>query len=407
MTTLPVAEDARLAVPVYAAGEFASPPTRAAARPSRIHLPALDGVRTIAIAMVIVYHSVNGLPGMTRGQNLFLRLTGQGWMGVDLFFVLSGFLITGILFDVRSERHALRNFYARRVLRIAPVYVVFLLFSLWMASAIGTSSAEETAQLQHTQLWYWTYSVNILVALHDWSATTFPMGHLWSLAVEEQFYLLWPIAVLVLSPVTLRRTALGCIVAAEVCRLLFILGGAGGQVNYVLLPARMDLLAAGAFLALAYRESELWSRVLRARKYAVLFALVLVLATVLSRQKVDFLASFEQLVLFPAIVALAGVVVSSAAVGIAWLSGGAMRFVGKISYGMYVWHLVAMRLILTVVQVPSTTSPASWWIFYTVMMAGTFFGAIVLALISWYVIEQPFLRLKRFVPYEYAGERLN
>jgi peptidoglycan/LPS O-acetylase OafA/YrhL len=60
-----------------------------------------------------------------------------------------------------------------------------------------------------------------------------------------------------------------------------------------------------------------------------------------------------------------------------------------------------------VVQVPSTTSPASWWIFYTVMMAGTFFGAIVLALISWYVIEQPFLRLKRFVPYEYAGERLN
>lgn len=400
MTTSQIAEGTRTEFASYSVESAPSPGDRVHPRPSRIHLPALDGVRTIAIAMVIFYHSVHGLPGMTRSQNLFLRLTGQGWMGVDLFFVLSGFLITGILLDVRSEKHALRNFYARRVLRIAPVYVAFLLFSLWFASALGTSSVEETAQLHQSQLWYWSYSLNFLIALRDWSATTFPMGHLWSLAVEEQFYLLWPMAVLVLSPLALRRIAVGCIVAAELCRLGFILGGAGGQVNYVLLPARMDLLAAGAFLASAYRDPALWSRVLRARTAAVLVALVLVFGTVLSRRTIDFLGPVEQLVLFPAIVALAGVVVCSAASGVALLSGTAMRFVGKISYGMYVWHIVAMRLILTKVSVPETIAPAAWWKFYGIMTLGTFSGAIVLALISWYVIEQPFLRLKRFVAYD-------
>jgi peptidoglycan/LPS O-acetylase OafA/YrhL len=368
--------------------------------PSKVHLPALDGVRAIAILMVIVYHSLNGLPGMTGMQRLALLLTNQGWLGVDLFFVLSGFLITGILIDARDSTHALRNFYARRVLRIVPVYVVFLLFSLWVAAAIGTSSADEAAQLHQTQLWYWSYSLNILIALRTWSAITFPTGHLWSLAVEEQFYLLWPLAVLLMSPVALRRTALACIVGAELCRLGFVLAGFEGQVNFVLLPTRMDTLAAGAFLACAYRDPALWARVLRARQSLSLLALVLILATILYRNTIDNQESFEQLVFFPAVVALGVVIVSSAAAGNAWLSSRTLGFIAKISYGMYVWHLVVMRLILTKVSVPETTSPQAWWIFYAVMAGGTICGTLVVAWLSWHVIERPFLGLKRFVPQE-------
>jgi peptidoglycan/LPS O-acetylase OafA/YrhL len=366
--------------------------------PSKTHLAALDGVRAIAILMVIVYHSLNGLPGMTWGQNVAMRLASQGWAGVDLFFVLSGFLITGILMDARESAHALRNFYARRVLRIVPVYLVFLLFSLWLASAVGTSSADESARLHQTQMWYWTYTMNILVALHNWSATTLPTSHLWSLAVEEQFYLLWPLAALLMSPMTLRRTALACIAAAELCRLAFILHGADGQVNFVLLPTRMDTLAAGAFLACAYREPALWARVLGARQGLTLVALVLVLCNVLYRHTIDIQAPLEQMIVLPALVALGTVLVASAAAGIPWLSSTALRLIAKISYGMYVWHLVVIRLIVMHVRAPATTSPRAWWIFYTVMVGGTVCGSIVVALISWHVIEQPFLRLKRFVP---------
>jgi len=362
-----------------------------------VHLPALDGVRAIAILMVIVYHSLNGLPGMSWAQNVVVRLASLGWAGVDLFFVLSGFLITGILMDARGSAHSLRNFYARRVLRIVPVYVAFLLFSLWVAGPLGTSSAEDVTQLHQTQLWYWTYSQNILVALHNWSAATLPTSHLWSLAVEEQFYLLWPLAALLMSPTSLRRTALTCIAVAELCRLATVLHGADGQVNYVLLPTRMDTLAAGAFLACAYREPTLWARVLRARQGLALVALVLLLGNVLYRHTIDNQAPVEQLIVFPALVALGTVTVASAANGSAWLSSSPLRFIARISYGMYVWHVVVRRLLVTMVNVPPTSSPNAWWVFYMVLAVGTVCGTIVLALISWYVIEQPFLRLKRFV----------
>ena len=379
-------------------GESTSPPSAPTPAPSKVHLPGLDGVRAIAILMVIVYHSLNGLPGMTRAQRLFLDLTGAGWVGVDLFFVLSGFLITGILMDSRNASHILRNFYVRRSLRIVPVYVAFLLFSLWIAAPLGTSSAEEVAQLHRTQVWFWTYTQNVLVALHSWDATSFPMAHLWSLAVEEQFYLVWPIAVLLLSPASLRRGAVVCILAAEFFRLALIQRGADGTVVFVMLPTRMDSLAAGAFLACAYRDPVLWSQVLRARKYLATVAALCLVALLFFFHTIDKLAPLAQLVAFPAFVGLGAVVVASAASGCAWLSGRTLRFIGKISYGMYVWHLVVMRLILTQVSVPETTAPQAWWMFYAIMVVGTVCGTVVVALISWHVIERPFLQLKRFVP---------
>jgi peptidoglycan/LPS O-acetylase OafA/YrhL len=398
MTTIPGADDVRSTVQLSLRAPVTLAMDPGAEKPSKVHLPALDGVRAIAILMVVVYHSLNGLPGMTPVQAFFLDLTGAGWVGVDLFFVLSGFLITGILMDVRSPDHALRNFYARRVLRIVPVYVAFLLFSLWLAAPLGTSSAEEVSQLHRTQLWFWSYTENVMVALHSWSATSFPMAHLWSLAVEEQFYIVWPVVVLLLSPAALKRAAVACIVAAELCRLALILRGADGTVNFVMLPTRMDSLAAGAFLACAYRNPALWSRVLHARKWLATVAALSLLSLLFLFHTIDKLAPLDQLVAFPSFIALGAVAVASAANGSEWLSSNALRFIGKISYGMYVWHLVVMRFILTQVSVPDTTSPSAWWIFYGVMALGTVCGTIVVALISWHVIEQPFLRLKRFVP---------
>ena len=129
-----------------------------------------------------------------------------------------------------------------------------------------------------------------------------------------------------------------------------------------------------------------------------LIAAVPLLAIALYRGKFSSQAPLEQLFGYPAIIALASVVVASAVEGGRWLSGAALRFIGKISYGMYIWHLVVMRMIVHVQISPDLASPQMWWVFYLLRAGGTICGAVVLALISWYVIEQPFLRLKRFVP---------
>lgn len=365
---------------------------------ARRHIPGLDGIRAIAILMVIIHHAVYTAPRETFAQKLFLHIAGQGWAGVDLFFVLSGFLITGILMDARDSSHALRNFYARRVLRIVPVYVAFLLFSLWVAPSIDILSASEAVQLHTTQIWFWTYSVNLLIALHSWTAVSFPVVHLWSLAVEEQFYLLWPFAVLLLSPRMVQRTAIGCIVGAEVCRLVFILGGAGGQVNYVMLPSRMDSLAAGALLACAFRDPTVWASVLRARPWIIAIACLLLVIVISHSHTIDNQAPLEQLIAFPALVALSSVAIASAVGSAGWLTHRLFRFIGKISYGMYVWHVEVLRLAQHSIPLPTVASPLAIWAYYGMIVATVLGVTVAVALMSWYLIEQPFLRLKRFVP---------
>jgi peptidoglycan/LPS O-acetylase OafA/YrhL len=188
---------------------------------------------------------------------------------------------------------------------------------------------------------------------------------------------------------------------------MVILGGAGGHVNYVLLPSRMDSLAAGAFLACAFRDPALWSRILRARQGLTFVALLLMLTTVLFHDTLDSQSSVAQLVLYPAIVLLATVVVSTAANGARWLSGRVVGFIGRISYGMYVWHILALRLVLTRIKIPEIATAESWWTFYAVTMIGTIFCATLIAVVSWYIIEQPFLQLKRFVPAAAPAESMH
>jgi len=167
------------------------------------HVPALDGLRGLAILLVLARHTANELqPG--RGLDVAVKRVLQvGWSGVDLFFVLSGFLITGILLDARGGRHYFRNFYMRRSLRIFPVYygslfVTFAVLPFFVATPLF-------AVLQRNQLWYWTYLVNVLSPLTGGTGTPYNTAHLWSLAVEEQFYLLWPAVVWVSGPRRLLR----------------------------------------------------------------------------------------------------------------------------------------------------------------------------------------------------------
>jgi peptidoglycan/LPS O-acetylase OafA/YrhL len=165
--------------------------------------------------------------------------------------VLSGFLITGILYDAKGSHYPLRSFYIRRVLQIFPLYYGFVTF--WSFLLPVFYPWPERFQTPFSQIWSWTYLTNILQAINcDLGAVPPYTGHFWSLAVEEQFYLLWPVVVLLFRRRSLMRICLAGILISPVIRLGCVL--AGNEVGaYVLTPARMDGLGVGAFLALAAR----------------------------------------------------------------------------------------------------------------------------------------------------------
>src|SRR5262245_10664845 len=159
------------------------------------HIPALDGIRGIAILLVLLFHFGqygHGLPyPAVFVDKLFHRICQIGWVGVDLFFVLSGFLITGILYDSKGRNHYFRNFYVRRCLRILPLYYFSLILFLIVLPKLFPLHTGFRS-LRQDSFWYWTYLSNVRVAYRGWDSFGV-LDHFWSLAVEEQFYLLWPI----------------------------------------------------------------------------------------------------------------------------------------------------------------------------------------------------------------------
>jgi peptidoglycan/LPS O-acetylase OafA/YrhL len=159
-------------------------------------LPALDELRAVAVLMVFAFHSYvlveNPLaPAPAWYGALFRSL----WSGVDLFFVLSGFLISGILLDTREQPGMLKTFYLRRTLRIFPLYYATLLLWFVLLRPLWSPSGQFQA-MEAAQGWFWSYSFNIRAALYGPIPSFF--DHFWSLAVEEQFYLIWPLTILLL-----------------------------------------------------------------------------------------------------------------------------------------------------------------------------------------------------------------
>ena len=178
-----------------------------------------------------------------------------GWLGVDLFFVLSGFLVTGILLDTKGESNWWRNFITRRALRIFPLYYAALFLMFVVLPRIGWSDPKLNVLLEN-QAWFWTYTVNILGGLTQAEGTPLGTGHLWSLSIEEQFYLLWPLLVWRCRPKTLlwicALAPLGGLLFRAWC--VFHLGDP--RAAYLFTPGHFDALLVGAALAVGARQGE-------------------------------------------------------------------------------------------------------------------------------------------------------
>jgi peptidoglycan/LPS O-acetylase OafA/YrhL len=358
---------------------------------------ALDGVRGIAIFMVLVFHFrlAAAIGPRIWIDELALKASIAGWAGVDLFFVLSGFLITGILLDAKAsgERY-FRNFYSRRILRIFPAYYLFLgavLIALPLAGLIGEAAREG---LWGESPWYAAYLANVQLPMEGRSgAEVSYAGHLWSLAVEEQFYLVWPALVLLLDRRNLLAVCIGFIVGAPLVRIALAQQGVDSTWGYMLTPARMDALAIGGFIAVAARGSWDLRSWLRWLWPVAVVAVVVLIVLATSRQFLSPYDLWVQRVGFTAVAVLFGVVLLTAITAEPGSLVHRALTVGPLmSLGRYSYALVLARHFNAAEDVPllfGSSLPAT---LVFSLVAGAI--SLVLAWASYHLWEKHFLKLK-------------
>ena len=348
----------------------------------------LDGLRALCVAAVAWSHW-----GPTVGFDL--KYFPGAEFGVETFFVISGFLITGILLDNRSQElrpQVLQQFYIRRFLRIFPVFYLVLAVALLL----------HTFGMSQTWLWHASYLSNIYFYLHGWFGE---LSHFWSLAVEEQFYLFWPLFIFMV-PRRFMFSAIGLIILSAPVYAVYMTAqhpGSSRVTSSVLMPSCLSALGIGALLACAVRDR------IDARKFMrglLLLGTVGIAAWFFYGAPV-WLKPCERL----AEDFLFGWLVFTVANGVrgpvGWfLSCTPMNYLGKISYGIYIIHNFARPLVasgLAALKYPKwlTELYNSPWISIP-LLAGITIG---LASLSWHLYEKPINNLKRFFPYPSAAKR--
>jgi peptidoglycan/LPS O-acetylase OafA/YrhL len=375
---------------------------------TRAHYVQLDGLRGLAILLVMVYHFCLTLPGFQTPQVGFpLQLAQAGWMGVDLFFVLSGFLITNILIETRATQHYFRNFIARRTLRIWPLYYLNLLVFFVLLPAVLHTLPDTMRSMQDKQAWFWLYGANWLFAREAGFGRT-AGGYFWSLAVEEQFYLVWPLVVYLLTNRSLLRVSVSLLALSLVLRVVLAHLGVPGNSLYVITFTHLDGLAVGSSLAVCLRDPRLTATVRRLLPFAAAVGLAgLVAARLVSRDYFFWdkgMATYG----YTAIAILFGSLLvysldNGSAVGLnRLLSSVFMRQTGKYSYALYMAHVPIAGIVAALATrflAPRIGTLPSFLVF----VVGAFGASWLAAVLSWHLFEKRILALKRYFEYGNAA----
>lgn len=358
-------------------------------------VPALEGLRGLAFLMVHGFHSLGFGPAIgtfSIGRTWHSGM-GQGWVGVDLFFVLSGFLITGILLRSVHRPGWFAGFYARRAARILPLYYMVLLGSLFLVPlAFPFARSEATPALANLP-WYAAFLHNWLnLRLNAWPAGDSLIGQLWSLAVEEQFYLVWPIAVAFLDRRRLEWFCWAVVLATPAVRLLLAWHGLGYDAIYTLTICRADALAAGSLLALRATGGLLPGRNLAALLVAGGGVLFFLSANLADRLPSPLSMHFHNAAFTWGLAMWVGTLALALHRGplSRLLSWAPLRFVGFHSYALY---LVTYPLCFVAGTIwKARLGPVST-VGQFAFAGSTLAAGLLLACASWHLVEKRFLSL--------------
>lgn len=358
----------------------------------------LDGIRGLAILMVILYHVGPYTVNFTGNPILVSVLNSMqiGWLGVDLFFVLSGFLITDILLRTREKPTYFKNFYIRRILRIFPIYylvITLLLFFLpWL---------EKTRGLQEQSSWMFFifYQQNWLYILKR--PVSGYLAVMWSLAIEEQFYLVWPAIVRWLDKRKLVIAASAAFVFALCLRLIVsrlpLDLTYAEKINYYSTPARLDGLMIGALIAIAY-QSQIWKIWLARLAWPVFGLSILAMTFILTGKSAEPFSKNSLITTwsFSALALLGGalIVLLTSLSENNWLRiifrNRILAFFGKYSYAMYLIHAP----IIFFLNQQFLNANLKGAVASLTLIATAILGIILVSLISWNLLEKRVLSLK-------------
>lgn len=357
--------------------------------PSRTHYPALDGLRGIAILLVVFFHNFG-----------FINYFFFGWLGVDLFFVLSGFLITDILLKTRNTNKFLSRFYIRRILRIFPLYYFSLILLLVVIPRLNFTTIDFSYYIKN-QWWYWTFLQNWFLVTHNYGNNTTALHHFWSLAVEEQYYLAWPWLILLIKKTKYLLLIMASLLVFIICARYYIWEYKISHFNYYgfFTFTRIDGLCIGSMLAILQFNNPNFLRrfstiiifglalfnfifyffnrhnqftlpywaIVGYTTFAVIFALLLYEAISAKNRLLQFILEFPSL-----------------------------RFLGKVSFGFYVYHWPVYLLLYPYVSLwitknsgqPNHNSKIVISIILTII-------GFIISVISYYCFERYFLKLKK------------
>ena len=365
------------------------------------HVPALDGVRGLAV-LIVVIHNAGWIAGESAQfpVKLFMAIAATGWIGVQLFFALSGFLITGILLDSVGKQHYFRSFFLRRTLRIFPLYYAYVAATVFIAAPLAWDPAW-AADVRASQWPYWLYVSNWMQPL---GISIHGLTHLWSLAVEEQFYLVWPLVVLWLGRRGLIGLAVGMVLAGPFIRYSLRAAGLPEDTAYMFTISRWDALAAGALLAALLRGEHGRALVARWTMPATIAASAAMVVLLFVERGFHSRGLMVQVVGQSLINVLAACLIAfavdegprAARTLQRVLSWQHLRTLGKYSYAMYVFHFPihhGLKPFLGPWVEGPTDDPLRLVrvVAYLTLILVLTFGA---SLLSWRLIEKPFLDLK-------------
>ncbi|NDG66927.1 MAG: acyltransferase [Actinobacteria bacterium] len=347
------------------------------------HNGALDGLRGVAVLLVLMRHSFELVPGGFGPQWLDDFLHG-GYFGVDIFFVLSGFLITSLLLDERESSGAvrMRSFYGRRALRLMPALVVMLGVVSIVLVLDGSTWSSLWPTVRSSLFYYQNWH-----SVWDEKHLAVDFGHLWSLSIEEQFYIVWPVVLLAIVALWKRQSVR---VAALALGVLWVVwyriqvwnSGVGWAYVFVRTDTRIDALLVGCLVAFLFQWQVVRERALHIAAWCGLAVVVATVARTNPLQAYVYKGGLTLGAIGVGCVVLA--IADGSWRGARLFDVKPLRIVGKVSYGLYLWHFPIFRLVMR---------HGETWNAGVRVLVGLVLAGVVTAL-SWYVVERPALKLK-------------
>ena len=364
-------------------------------KPNREYFPALEGIRGYAFLLIFVIHytEVAARPANPALYPLFL-LQNTAWFLVPIFFVLSGFLITRILWSTREREGYFRVFYLRRIARIFPVYYITIVF-------IGLFGLLRHWQLRPQHLLYLVYLQNFSQVSWDFNRyipANINLTHLWSLAVEEQFYLAWPLVIwLVRSEKALLRVSYGIIVFCFLVRVAWPLLHLPYEAAYFYTATRVDAIIMGSVLAFYFQRPLLWSRLIKLSRILIpaVWGTLIVLTLIRGTGWTDDYLGVAFSIPCMNLIGACFVILALHPTG--WFnrvcSGNFICGIGRLTYALYLFHVLYAHLF-TKILANKLDRYLPHFFSEVLMIAAAFALSMILALLSYRFIEGPAMRWK-------------